>query len=130
MKRKKITTGLVIILIGFSIALIGTGMLLKTEKLVFQNNTERDVLLRVRISGHDMDSVYVVDPHAKQLVFFQKDLKKRDSMVIKKEFLSKLNKISLCCDADTGFVNLMKKNEKWTYQSDKKNSTFFIHFSD
>jgi hypothetical protein len=60
----------------------------------------------------------------------QKQLEKRDSIDIKKEFISKLNKFKVWSEVDTGFVNLIEMNEKWKYHSDKKSSTFIINFGD
>ncbi|MFO7880874.1 MAG: hypothetical protein ACQES0_02540 [Bacteroidota bacterium] len=130
MKRKKISGIIVFLLISFSLVLIGTGMLLKKEEIVFRNNTERELLLRVKLKSYAEDSVYLVQPGQEVNIAENKHLKKRTENAIKNEFINKLNKFNLCCNQDKGLVNLIQYSDKWIFESDKKTSRLIVEYSD
>ncbi|MGC9331051.1 MAG: hypothetical protein ACP5DZ_04140 [Bacteroidales bacterium] len=130
MRRKKISQILIFFLVAFSLLFIGTGMLLHNYQLVFENNSDYDVLLHVRYSSAGQDSVYLVKSGNIKIISEIKSLHTQEKNQLYEVFLNDIDKLFLFSEKDSGFVNLRKSKDEWHMMSDKKQKGIRIRFSE
>ncbi|MGM0650143.1 MAG: hypothetical protein ACQES1_06500 [Bacteroidota bacterium] len=128
MKKQKIYRILLFVLVGFSILFIGTGMLLKKQSLVFDNQSQQTIMLRVRYNDADKDSLYMVKPGGEKIILESSSIQKKNKDVVEKEFLNNLNKFKLYAESGIDIVNLIESKDEWIIKSDKKHTEIRIEF--
>ncbi|MEA3447072.1 MAG: hypothetical protein U9Q98_01290, partial [Bacteroidota bacterium] len=112
MRRKKISQILIFFLVAFSLLFIGTGMLLHNYQLIFENNSDHDVLLHIRYSNAEQDSVYLVKSGNMKLVSEIKSLQKQEQNQLREAFLNDIDKLFLFSEEGSGFVNLKESKDE------------------